>query len=285
MHREYAWRFIMKQYFKKTGRKQLILLGLLVFTGGILCLTFLFGEVWDEEQKIAITAHRGASLLAPENTISALLLAIENQADYAEIDVQETKDGVVVLLHDHSLKRTTGKRQYIWNVTYDELKKLDCGKWFSKQFAGERIPTLREALELCQDKICLNIELKGASDTRALAEKVVALVEEYDFEDRCVITSADYEALCFVKQANKKLKTGQIISRVRDTIYEKDEIDFFSMKSAFVDKAVVEEAHSFGKEVHVWTVNSQKEMERMKRLGVDNIITDNPLLARKVIAN
>lgn len=292
MRREYVWRCIMKRFIKtmehrmKFNRKQLILCGLLVFIGLILSLVLLFHKgayLWEDRENIAVTAHRGASFAAPENTLSSLRLAIDAGADYAEIDVQETKDGVAVLLHDYSLKRTTGKKQYIWNVTYEELKRLDCGKWFSKKFAGERVPTLEEALEVCRGKIGLNIELKDPANAEKLEEKVVRLIEEYGMEEECVITSMDYESLCLVKELNGHLKTGYILSRVHKNMYETENIDFFSMKAAFVNQEVIKMAHCHGKEVHVWTVNTPKELKRMKKLGVDNIITDNPVLARKII--
>lgn len=275
--------------FEKVQKESRILraLTILVVIGNIVNVTIMFrqGSVLEHEiwQNIAITAHRGASMEAPENTLSALELAIENLADYAEIDVQETKDGEVILLHDTSLKRTTGEKKDIWNAVYEEVYLLDCGSWFSPRYAGERIPTLAEALELCKGRIYLNIELKGTTNSRELEQKVVHLIEEYGFENQCVITSKNYDSLRKIKALNENLKTGYILSAVYGNFYEKEGIDLFSMKAAFVTREIVEKAHRFGKEVHVWTVNSRSEMERMKLLGVDNIITDNPLLAREVI--
>ncbi|MGN0506543.1 MAG: glycerophosphodiester phosphodiesterase family protein [Lachnospiraceae bacterium] len=267
--------------------KLLRVLTVLTVVGNVINLTLLFwnGSLLEREvlQETAITAHRGASLTAPENTLSALSAAIENLADYAEIDVQETADGVVVLMHDYSLKRTTGQKKYVYYTTYEELKEYDCGSWFSAEFAGERIPTLEQALELCKGKIYLNIELKGAYNREELAEKVAQLIEEYDFENQCVVTSTSQEILLRVKELNENIKTGYIMSLAYGDFYEKEGIDFFSMKSSFIDEKVVETAHRFGKEIHAWTVNSRSELERMKLIGVDNIITDDPILAREVL--
>lgn len=260
---------------------------LVLLAGNAVNLSILIwnGSILEREllQSTAITAHRGDSSAAPENTLSALRMAIENLADYAEIDVQETADGVVVLMHDYNMKRTTGREGYVWNTTYDELSGYDCGSWFSEEFAGERIPTLEQVLELCKGKIYLNIELKGVDSIEGLAEKVVHIVEEYGFEQQCVITSKNRRALLHVKELNKTIKTGYIMSFAYGSFYETDDFDFFSMKSEFVNEAVVKNAHLFGKEIHAWTVNSRSELERMKLLGVDNIITDYPILAREVL--
>lgn len=271
----------------QTAHRLVKALAVLVVFGNVVSISLIVrnGSLLNSEifWDTAVTAHRGCSSAAPENTLAALQAAIDAMADYAEIDVQETKDGVVVLLHDYSLKRTTGVRQYIWNVDYEELSSFDCGSWFSGEYAGERIPTLEQALELCKGRIRLNIEIKDSSANQALEEKVVALIEQYEFENQCVITSTSLSTLERVKQQNDRIKTGYIMSIAYGNFYEKEHVDFFSMKSSFVDAGVVSKAHSLGKEVHVWTVNSRNELEQMKGIGVDNIITDVPLLARQVL--
>lgn len=230
-----------------------------------------------------VTAHRGASRNAPENTLEALEAAIDSFADYAEIDVQETKDGVVVLMHDSSLKRTCGVRKNIWDVTYEELLTYDAGSWFSSEFVGVRVPTLEEVLQLCNGRIKLNIELKITSHEQNLVEKVLALIEEYDFERQCVITSTNSSALAKVKELNEDIKTGYILSLAYGYFYDSEYADFFSVKSSFINETMVRVAHGLGKEVHAWTVNNRTEMERMRQLGVDNIITDEPLMTRELI--
>ena len=107
-----------------------------------------------------ITAHRGGARKAPENTISALEYSIECGADFAEIDVQETKDGELILLHDDSLKRTAGVSKNVWEMNLAQIRKLDAGTSFHKRFRGEKIPTLEEVLKFCKGKLDLNIEIK-----------------------------------------------------------------------------------------------------------------------------
>lgn len=232
---------------------------------------------------IQICAHRGSSVRAPENTLESVQLAIEEMADYVEIDVQLTKDGEVVLMHDSSLERTTGEKKNVWELTLKEIQSLDAGSWHSEEYVGTTIPTLEEVLKVCKGEIIINIEIKGDKHNEGIEEKVVELIEKYGLEKQCVVTSMSYSSLKKVKEVNKKIKTGYITAMIYGNIYDREYVDFLSLKSVFVTEMTVQNAHSKGKEVYVWTVNSELELERMKNLGVDNIITDDPILARKVI--
>lgn len=240
-------------------------------------------STFDKFQSIKITAHRGSSNEAPENTMPAIEKSMENLADYAEIDVQETKDGVVVLMHDSNTVRTTGVNGRISHMTYAEVLGLDAGGWFGTEYANTKIPTLREVLEFCKGRIKLNIEIKSNKKTPALEEHVVQLIEEYEFQRQCVITSVSKQALTKVKACNEEIKTGYILTTVYGNYFSDVEIDFLSMKSAFVTEKVVRLAHNNGKEVHVWTVNSKSEAKRLNKLGVDNIITDKPIYVREAL--
>ena len=232
---------------------------------------------------LQITAHRGNSIEAPENTLPALQKAIDCYADYAEIDVQLTKDGEVILCHDSNLYRTGGVRKKISKLTYGQLLKYDVGGWYSEEYIGTTVPTLAQVLELCKGKIKLNIELKRIHRQRELVEKVIGLIQEYEFERQCVITSMSYEALKLVKETDDTIKTGYIMSLAYGNFYENENIDFFSMKAAIVTEDIVRMAHKRGKEVHVWTVNTRDEITRLSALGVDNLITDKPLYVQKVL--
>lgn len=241
--------------------------------------TVLLNEALNE---FCITAHRGASEDAPENTMAAVELAVEQGADYAEIDVRLTADGVPVLLHDAALFRTTGILNDVDRVTYDEVSSYDAGSSYSRAYAGEPVPGLRDVLEEYGGRIGFNIELKTKYD-KQLAEAVVALIEEFGLEESCVITSASYQQLEWVKELNPGLKTGYILSMVYGDFYECGAADFFSIRSSFVTETVLKKAHAIGKEVHVWTVNKEYELKRMKAIGVDNIITDKPAYARTIV--
>lgn len=235
--------------------------------------------------KTQITAHRGGASYAPENTLAALNTAIEMGADYAEIDVQQTKDGVIVLLHDSNLKRTTGYNKYIWEVNYDKAFALDAGSKFSREFTGERIPTLEEVLKYCKGKINLNIEIKNNGHNENIAENVLAVIEENEADNFCVITSMDYSLLSDVKEINPNIRTGYILKMAYGNFENKINADFLSIKHTYATRKVIAAAHNCGKEVHVWTVNSRSDIERMKLLDVDNIITDRPVTVREVFAS
>jgi glycerophosphoryl diester phosphodiesterase len=232
---------------------------------------------------LKVTSHRGFSHDIPENTIPAIDKAIEEGADYVEVDVRVTKDGVPVLLHDSSLKRTTGLKKNIYDTTYEVVAELDAGTWMDKSFAGTRIPTLQEALENCKGRVMLNLDLKYRNEEEGLTEKVVALIEEYEMVWQCVITSTSLKCLEEVKELNPDIRTGYITYQLYSGLIENEAVDFFSMKSNLITKNVLGTIHDNGKELIVWTVNSKTEIERLRRIGVDNIITDNPAYAKQVL--
>ena len=230
-----------------------------------------------------ITAHRGSSRTAPENTIPAIEAAVEEMADSVEIDVQMTADGVVVLGHDASLKRVAGVNRSIASMTFEELEKLDVGSWFSSKYAGTRIPSLSEVLELCSQKTSLNIEIKYVGKNSELPEKTAEMVREYGMENQCVITSTNLSYLKRVKEALPEIRTGYIISAAYGNFYSSEDVDFISIRSGFVTSALMQNAHEQGKAVYAWTVNTKSELERLTLLGVDGIITDRPVLAREIV--
>ena len=230
-----------------------------------------------------ITAHRGSSRTAPENTIPAIEAAVEEMADSVEIDVQMTADGVVVLGHDASLKRVAGVNRSIASMTFEELEKLDVGSWFSSEYAGTRIPSLSEVLELCSQKTSLNIEIKYVGKNSELPEKTAEMVREYGMENQCVITSTNLSYLKRVKEALPEIRTGYIISAAYGNFYSSEDVDFISIRSGFVTSALMQNAHEQGKAVYAWTVNTKSELERLTLLGVDGIITDRPVLAREIV--
>lgn len=233
---------------------------------------------------VQVTAHRGAAKSAPENTMAALENAVNKLSDYVEIDVQETKDGVLVLLHDNNLKRTTGLNQNIWNVNYEVVECLDAGKWFKKEFAGEHIPRLEQALDYCKGKLLVNIEVKANGHNGDIVEKVVQEIKDHDMVDQCVLTSMSYAFLKRAKELEPELRTGYTMAMAYGNVELLDYADFLSVKHTYVTDEFVKAAHACGKEVHVWTVNSRYHMKRMIMLNVDNLITDRPEMAVQVLA-
>lgn len=227
-----------------------------------------------------ITAHRGSTQKAPENSISAIREAISEKADFAEIDIQTTKDDVPVLFHDINLKRIDGSNREIKNLNYEEVEKIDNGLYFNKEFAGEKIPTLESVLIEAKDKIKLNIELKPMKKDDTVAKQTIDLIKKYDMEDQVVITCMDYDVLQEAKKYSHLIKYGYIIVMSIGDINSID-ADFISIESSLVKPALVSKLHNMHKEIHVWTVNDEDTAKEMMSLGVDNIITDNVNLIRK----
>ena len=230
-----------------------------------------------------VMAHRGASTEAPENTMAAFQKAIDDMADYIELDVQLTNNGEVIVMHDSNAYRTTGVDANIVNMTYKEVKTLDAGSWFSDEYVGENVPSLKEVLELTQGKIKLNIELKPADNGTALAKNTVRLIEKYNMVNDCVITSFSESALKAVKTYNQEIKVGYILSAAYGDFYDMKNVDFFSVNAAFLSKRTIDAIHNSGKQVYAWTVNNKDSIKNLTNKGVDGVITDNPVLARETI--
>ena len=197
--------------------------------------------------------------------------------------MQLSKDGIPVVCHDLNLARVAGVDVSLKNLTFDQLEQLDVGSYFGTQFAGEKIPSLEEVLEICKGHIRLNIELKSIGSKSPLPEMVAEMIEEKGMEEQCVITSVSLDYLKRVKEAKPDLKTGYIIAAAYGSYYKNEFVDFISIRSSLVTKRQIEAAHEYGKAIHVWTVNSRSEIEQMALVGVDNIITDYPARAKEVL--
>lgn len=231
-----------------------------------------------------VTAHRGNSNDRPENSMSAFKKAVKDGADWIELDVQQTKDSRIIVLHDSSLKRTTGKNKEVWQMKYSDIKKLECGKWFSKEYEGEKIPLLEDVIDYAREKdIKLNIEIKPTSHDENFEEELVDMIIDKDFEDECVVTSQSYASLKKVKDYNKDIKTIYVMGVAYGSIFKLSSADGYSVKSYYVTDELVGSIHNAGKEIFVWTVNNEKLIDRMIDLNVDNIITDNVTMAKKCI--
>lgn len=269
-----------KKMFKITGI--VILVGTVVsifdvVVNGNRTIDNIFGNV-------AITAHRGNSGEAPENTIPAMEKAIDSFADYAEIDVRETSDGEIVVMHDLSVYRTTGVRNNVSDMTLDEIEKLDAGSFYSREYAGTGVPTLREVLKECKGKINLIIEIKtNRKDSDDYIHNIIEMIKDMKMEEQCMFQSGTYSVLKEIKKEDLDLHTGYIVAAAYGDYFKDDNVDFFSINASYINQNNVDAAHGYGKAVLAWTVNNRLDMIRMKNYGVDGIITDYPALAREVI--
>ncbi len=236
-------------------------------------------------QNPTVMAHRGLSADAPENTLYAFSDAISVGADFIELDVQQTRDGVLVVMHDSNLKRTTGVNKDIWDVDYADTQNLDAGSWFDPAYANARIPTLEETLQFVDKRARLNIEIKPTkhgSDT--LEQDVAELITQYQYTDACYVTSFSYGSLKKVKEVNPEIRTGYLMSVAYGQFYSLKYADAFSLNKVFVTSQVVNAAHQQGKQIFAWTVNSMSEVRSLCNLHVDSIITDDPVMVQNVIS-
>ena len=229
-----------------------------------------------------ITAHRGSSFSAPENTLSAIQIAIEDGAHYAEIDVQTTVDGHVVVFHDSDFMRMAKSDRKVSELALDEIRQFDVGSWFSPDFKGERVPTLIEAISLARDRVKLNIELKVTADINGLADAVVKILHNEKFVDQALVTSLNYSALVRVHEQDPEIRTGYIVAKSIGNIAGLD-VDAIVVESQLATRLQILSVQAKDKELHVWTVNHPVNMVKFIEIGVDNILTDRPEILAQIL--
>jgi glycerophosphoryl diester phosphodiesterase len=264
----------------RVGRPLLLAVAL-VAAMSLLAVLYLLQRL-DVREDVAVTAHRGASLQAPENSMSAFRAAYEAGTDFVELDVQRTRDGAIVVFHDGDLLRMGGDPRKVGSMTLAEIRSVDIGGRRGAAYAGEHVPTLAEVIDYARGKFHINIELKYNVPDPGLAPAVIALLREKDFLDHIVITSLDHAALRQVERILPAIQTGLIVTAAVGNVTRTD-TDFVSLNAARATAALIDKARAAGKQVHVWTVNTPEAMLRMIERDVDNIITDDPATLVRVM--
>jgi glycerophosphoryl diester phosphodiesterase len=214
--------------------------------------------------------------------MASILQAIDDKADWVEIDVQESQDGVVVVAHDSDLKKVAGVGVKIWEATAEELQAIDIGSYFGPEFKDQRVPTLADVLEACRGRVGVNIELKYYGHNQNLEQKVVDLVEQHQMAGQIVIMSLEAAGVQKVKQLRPQWTVGLLTAVVAGDLTRTD-VDFLAVNTNLATASFVRSAHAKQKKVHVWTVNDVITMSMMISRGADNLITDHPGLARQVL--
>jgi glycerophosphoryl diester phosphodiesterase len=227
------------------------------------------------DEPVIVVAHRGYSRTAVENSMSAFRAAIEVGADMIELDVQETADGVVVVLHDRDLMRLAGDSRTITRITLAEARKIDIGRLKGPEFAGERIPTLAEVIALSRGKTRLQIELKYYGKDQGLAAKVADLIRREEFEDQCEVSSLDYEGLMKAKARNPRLKVVALVTYALGDPVRLD-VDGLSVNANVLSDRLIRTTRARGKRLYVWTVDEQRVMLRLIERGVAGLVTNSP---------
>ncbi len=251
--------------------------------------------------RVANVAHRGASAAAPENTRAALERAVALGADLVEVDVQRSKDGALVLVHDTTLARTTDARRMFphrapWRVrdfTHAELMRLDAGSWKGARFTGERLATLPEALALLgRTRTGLLLELKAPDLYPGLVADVVTtlrahrgLVDRAVADGRLVVQSFSFAAMKEHKTRAPDVPVGLLGRPDPENLPALATwADQVNPGHRAVDRPYVERLHELGMTCQVWTVNREAAMRRVIGLGVDGVITNRPAALRKVLS-
>jgi len=234
-------------------------------------------------REVSVIAHRGASIEAPENTLAAFRLAIEQGTDYVELDVQESSDGVVVVVHDSDLMKLGGPPTKIWESTAAQLRAVDLGTRVGPKYAGEGVPTLAEVLAACRGRTRVVIELKSYGHNQSLEEKVVGLVEAAGMEKDCIFMSLDHDMVAKMKRLRPAWRTGVLAAKAFGDITTL-RADFLAVEARMANRRFVWRAHRAGQDVYVWTVDDPAWMLRAMSFGVDGLITNKPALAREVVA-
>ncbi|MDN0039942.1 glycerophosphodiester phosphodiesterase family protein [Bacillus aerophilus] len=234
-----------------------------------------------------IIAHRGSSSAAPENTIAAFDVAVEQGADYIELDVQMTMDQHIVVIHDDTVERTTNGNGLVKSYTLDQLKKLDAGSWFDQQYTNERIPTLQEILERYSQRIGILIEIKHPKRQIGIEKAVARIINQFAYSRHIIIQSFDVHALQRIKAFAPSLRTALIIkpdafklTKRKLTTYSSF-ANCLNMKKTMINRWWIDRIHTFGMDVFIWTVKDQKTAHRIKKYPIDGVVTDNPLFFQK----
>jgi len=235
------------------------------------------------EDEVLVVAHRGAAGAAPENTLAAVRQALDDGADWVEIDVQETRDGEVVVVHDSDFMKLAGNPLKVWEGDLSEIQQIDIGSWFDPRFSGERPPTLRDVLETVRGRSKLVIELKYYGHDEQLEQRVVEIVEDAGMADEVVVMSLKLDGIQKLQALRPDWTTGLLAAKAVGDLTRLD-VDFLAVNQSMARPAFIKRAHKAGKQVFVWTVNDGLSLSRWVSMGVDGVITDEPALARNILA-
>ncbi len=234
------------------------------------------------DNTIDIIGHRGAGGVAPENTRAAIERAISAGAQWVEIDVQETADGEVVVIHDSDLMKIAGLDLKVWDATVEEITAVDIGSFFDPKFHDERVPTLREILALCKGRIGIIIELKSYGHGQMLEQRVIDLVEASGSVKEVQCMSLKAEIVSRLKTMRPQWRIGLLLSLAIGDV-RKIEADFLAVNARFATSQMVQKAHEANKLLYAWTLNDPVSVSKMVGRGVDGVITDYPDMAREVL--
>jgi glycerophosphoryl diester phosphodiesterase len=244
--------------------------------------------LFDDEVKFYNVAHRGFSAIAPENTIVAFEKGIQAGANMLEIDVMLTADSQVIVFHDYRLGRTTNGTGLVKKKSLHEIRELDAGSWFSREYSDERVPLLDEVLELSRGRVKLNIEIKHRrkNGVNLVVEKCIKSVERNKMSDDVIFSSFNLEVLRYLHYRAPRLCFAPLYRHNLNPTPRSFPLQYNAqgvvLNHLFLNRTTVQQFHNLGKKVFVYTVNGLRRIERMILMGVDGVISDNPAAVASV---
>lgn len=233
-------------------------------------------------------AHRGASGYYPENTMIAFEKAVELGCTGIETDVQMTRDGVLVLMHDEMVNRTTDGSGFIKDYSYSDISRLDAGFWYSKEFKNTRVPTVEEFISFIKDKdIITNFEIKSEVIVyNGLEEKLIEMINKYGIEDKVILSSFNHYSVVKCKEISKEIKTGLLYM---EGLYKPWEYAKYVGADALhpyfyaLNREIIEEIKKRNLILNTFTVNDIDYMKYFRDLKIDGIITNYPDKFNKIL--
>jgi glycerophosphoryl diester phosphodiesterase len=254
------------------------IVSILAILGAVLVVV----NVARQSQPVMVIAHRGASAAAPENTLAAFRLGAELGADFVELDVQESADGEVVVVHDSDLMKVGGSPLKIWEAPAAALRAVDIGSRKGPEFSAERVPTLAEVFAASKGRVRVVVELKSYGHSQRLEERVVEIVEAAGVADETIFMSLDHDMIRRLKQLRPSWRVGALVAKAIGDLTTLG-ADFLAVEASLATRSFVRRAHRAGQEVYVWTVNDPAWMLAAMGRGVDGLITDHPDIARQAV--
>ncbi|MBE7123219.1 glycerophosphodiester phosphodiesterase [Bacillus cereus] len=245
----------------------------------------------NQSNHIKNIAHRGASAYAPEHTIAAYKLGQQLKGDYIEIDLQMTKDGHLIAMHDETLNRTTNGAGLVKEHSLVDIKQLNAGSFFNKkhpnlakkEFEDAKVPTLKEIIETFGQNANYYIETKSPDEYPGMEEKLLEIINHYQINDKVIIQSFSEESLRKIHNLNANIPLVQLLSYKKAVQLTGAEIEKYKtyciglgMNYKYIDAAYVKTIQKFGLEVHPFTVDNEKDMKKLLIWGVDGMFTNYP---------
>lgn len=230
-----------------------------------------------------LIAHRGSSGHAPENTLASFRLALEQGAKAVELDVHQSKDHELVVIHDEDLKRVGRRKDRVGDLTAAELSRCDVGSWFDGRFAAEGVPTLEAVYDAVDGRAQIHVEIKrGSSLYPGIEERVVELIRRRRAWDRTVVSSFDHKALYMVRSLDERVRLGYLLGLTplpkAWTEMKELKAESLNLSQRQTNARRLRACHQRGLRMRVYTVNTERELARLSKLGVDGVFTNFPEL-------